>query len=496
MTDTSTIALVQDRREFFINGEWVAPQSGDIFELKEAATGEPLAVAAMGSAQDVDIAVKAARHALDHGPWGKTTAQERADAMRRFAKELKARGQQTAELVSRENGMPINFSTVFNGTAPAALLRYYADMIEAFPIEEIRPSYRGSTIVRAEPVGVVAAIAPWNFPQVLAMFKIAPALAAGCTVVLKPSPETSLDAYVFAEAASAAGIPPGVLNIVAADREAGAALVSHPLVDKVGFTGSPEAGRIIGAECGRLIRRCTLELGGKSAAIICDDFDMDVLMAGLGDASFQNGSQTCYTQSRILAPKSRYNEVVEALASYCRNMKVGNPLDPQNACGPMATERHLKRVNSYVEIGKQAGARLVTGGKRPEHLDRGWFIEPTVFADMDNTYRLAREEVFGPVMSIIPYETEEDAIRIANDSNFGLAGSVWTADEERGLAIARKIRTGTIGVNYYFVDTGAPFGGMKDSGLGRELGPEGLKSYMEFKSMYASRDRLPLTDQG
>jgi acyl-CoA reductase-like NAD-dependent aldehyde dehydrogenase len=280
------------------------------------------------------------------------------------------------------------------------------------------------------------------------------------------------------------------LNIVAADRGAGAALVAHPSVDKIAFTGSTAAGRAIGSQCGQLIRRCTLELGGKSAAIFCDDGDIGTLLAGLGDASFQNNSQTCTTQSRILAPRSRYNEVVDAVAQFARGLRVGNPLDPETTCGPMATKRHLERVMGYIDVGRRSDARLITGGTRPAGLDRGWFVEPTVFADVDNRDQLAREEVFGPVIVIIPYDGDEDAIRIANDSDYGLAGSVWTADEARGIEIARRVRTGTIGVNYYFIDTGAPFGGMKNSGIGRELGPEGLRSYMEYKSIYASKDRL------
>lgn len=491
MNAPTTVALVEDRRKFFIGGEWVDPQGDEVFSLQEAATGAHLADCALGNASDIDAAVRAARQAQDHGAWAEASVSERVMWIHGFSKALKARGRQTAELVSRENGMPIGFSSIYNGSAPASLLRYYADMMAAYPLEDVRKSFKGSTIVRAEPVGVVGAIAPWNYPQVLAMFKIAPALAAGCTLVLKPSPETALDAFAFAEAAEEAGLPPGVLNIVPADRSAGAALVSHPLVDKIGFTGSSEAGRIIGAECGRLLRPCTLELGGKSAAIFCEDGDIDVFFAGLGDASFQNSSQTCTTQSRILAPRRRYAEVVEAVAAYCRGLRTGNPLDPQTTCGPMATERHMQRVMSYIDIGRASGARLVTGGGRPAGLDQGWFVEPTVFADLDNDHRLAREEIFGPVIVVIPYDSEEDAIRIANDSNFGLAGSVWSADEDRALAIARRIRTGTIGLNYYFIDTGAPFGGMKDSGLGRELGPEGLKSYMEFKSIYASNAYLP-----
>src|SRR3954451_139061 len=480
-----------DRRRFFIDGEWAAPSGDRVQEQIEAATGERIGVAALGTEADIDAAVRAARRALDEGPWGRTTAAERAEALRRFANALEKRAGDTSTLVSRENGMPIGLSQMLNGGAPAVLLNIYADVIENLALEEVRTSQAGSTIVRREPVGVVGAIAPWNFPQALAMFKIAPALAAGCTVVLKPSPETALDSYVFADAAQEAGLPAGVLNIVLGDRDAGAALVSHPLVDKIAFTGSTEAGRAIGQECGRLIRRVTLELGGKSAAIFLEDGNVATLLAGLDNASFLNNSQTCTTQSRILVARSRYDEVVDAVAGFADAYKLGDPLDPSVTMGPMATRGHLERVLGYVEIARNSNARLVTGGGRPEHLDRGWFVQPTVFADVDNADRLAREEVFGPVMALIPFDDDDDAVRIANDSNYGLGGSVWSADEDRALAVARRVRTGTIGLNYYTLDLGAPFGGYKDSGIGRELGPEGINAYLEYKSVYASTKYLP-----
>ncbi|MBY6678871.1 aldehyde dehydrogenase [Rhodococcus sp. BP-332] len=475
-----------DRTRFFIDGEWVDPVRIELRDQIEAATGERLGVAALAGEADVDRAVRAARRALDDGPWGRTTAAERATVLRAFADALDARAGDTATLVSRENGMILGLSQALNGGAPGALLRMYADIVEALPLESVRPSQAGSTIVRRLPVGVVGAIAPWNFPQALAMFKIAPALAAGCTVVLKPSPETALDSYVFADAALEAGLPAGVLNIVLGDRDAGAALVSHPLVDKIAFTGSTEAGRIIGQECGRLLRRSTLELGGKSAAIVLEDADIDTVLAGLDNASFLNNSQTCTTQSRILVARSRYEEVVEAIGHFADSYVLGDPLDAATTMGPMATSGHRDKVLGYIDIAKNSGARLVAGGERPAHLDRGWFVQPTVFADVDNGDRLAREEVFGPVMALIPFEDDADAVQMANDSNYGLGGSVWSADEDRALAVARQVRTGTIGLNYYTLDLGAPFGGFKDSGLGRELGPEGIDAYLEYQSVYAS----------
>jgi betaine-aldehyde dehydrogenase len=490
VTATAAQQTDLDRTRFFINGEWVAPHGTEQHRALEAATGEQLGLAALGTGADIDAAVGAARAALDSGPWGRTTAAERSEVMLRFADALLARAEATSALVSRENGMPITLSTMVSGAAPANLLQYYANMIKDFALEEVRPSPSGSTTVRRIPVGVVGAITPWNYPQTLAMSKVAPALAAGCTIVLKPSPETALDSYVLGDAAVEAGLPPGVLNIVLAGREVGAHLVSHPDVDKIAFTGSTAAGRIIGAECGRLIRRCTLELGGKSAAIFLDDGDIDTFMAGLGAASFPNNSQTCTTQSRILAPRSRYDEVVDAVATVARQFVLGNPLDPATTCGPMASEQHLNRVLGYIDIAGRSDARLVTGGGRPADQDRGWFVEPTVFAEVDNADQLAREEVFGPVLAVIPFDSDDDAVAIANDSNYGLAGSVWTADENRGLELARRVRTGTIGVNYYRIDRGAPFGGMKDSGIGREYGPEALANYLEYQSVYASAARL------
>jgi acyl-CoA reductase-like NAD-dependent aldehyde dehydrogenase len=321
---------------------------------------------------------------------------------------------------------------------------------------------------------------------------MAPALACGNTVVLKPAEQTPLSALYLAELLEQAGLPAGVANIVTGQGEtAGAPLAAHPGVDKIAFTGSTAAGRAIGAECGRLIRRCTLELGGKSAAIVLDDAHIDTFTAGLRTAAFMNNSQTCTTQSRILAPRSRYDEVVDAVATAARELVVGNPLDPAVTCGPMASEQHLSRVMSYIDIARNSDARLVCGGGRPAGQDRGWFVEPTVFADVKNSDQLAREEVFGPVLAVIPYDGDDEAIAIANDSNYGLSGSVWTGDEQRGIEVSRRVRTGTIGVNYYNLDLGSPFGGMKDSGIGRELGPEALNNYLEYQSIYASAAQLP-----
>ncbi|MGE0215270.1 aldehyde dehydrogenase family protein, partial [Mycolicibacterium sp.] len=420
---TAETTLEADRLSFFIDGRWVDPQGQGRVTALEAATERPLGVAALGSPADIDAAVRAARRALDDGPWGRSTVEERVAAMRRFAVALRSRGEATSRLVSRENGMPIWLSHGFNGEAPAGLLEMYADQILGETLELAQPSPSGATIVRREPVGVVGAITPWNFPQSIAMMKIAPALAAGCTVVLKHSPETALDAYVFADAAAEAGLPAGVLNVVLGDRDTGAALVSHPDVDKIAFTGSNSAGRAIGAECGRLIRRCTLELGGNAAALFCEDGDIDTLLAGLSTAAFLNNGQSCAAQMRLLAPRSRYDEVIDAVTGYAESFVVGDPLDPTTTLGPMASERQMRAVQGYIDDAlHNSGARLTTGGARPKALERGWFVAPTVFADVAHTDRISREEVFGPVMGVTPYDTEEEALAMVNDTKYGLAG--------------------------------------------------------------------------
>jgi betaine-aldehyde dehydrogenase len=414
------------------------------------------------------------------------TAQERSAVLHRFADELEKRSDFTGKLVTREIGTTIGLSTLYNGQAPPMQIRQYADMVLDVEIETIQRSMFGSTIVRKEPVGVAAVIVPWNYPLSIAMFNVAPALAAGCTVVLKPSPETALDSYVLADATLDADLPPGVLNIVLGGRDAGAALVSHPGIDKIAFTGSTEAGRKVGAAAGHGLKHVILELGGKSASLVLEDASMETLLGGLGGSSFLNNSQTCTTASRILAPRSRYSDVLETLKTWCDQQRIGDPFDPSVTMGPMASKHHLARVMGYIDGAKQSEARLIAGGGRPDGLDRGWYVEPTVFADVDNQDRLAREEVFGPVIAVIPYADEAEAIRIANDTNYGLGGVVWSADEAHAIEVARRIRTGTVGINYYGLDMNAPFGGMKDSGVGRELGTVGLDNYFEYKSIYAS----------
>ncbi|GGG23727.1 aldehyde dehydrogenase [Rhodococcoides trifolii] len=472
----------------FIGGENVVPQSSARIEVRSASTEEVIGSVPEASEADVDAAVAAARRAFDDpNGWSQWEPARRADALDRLADELERRAERIAQLVSAQNGMPIAIAVQLEGGFPIALVRYFAGLARESTFEESHPHMiGGTTTVRREPIGVVGAIVPWNFPETLAAFKHAPALAAGCTIVIKPSPETVLDGVVFAEAVQAAGIPAGVVNIVPGGRDIGSYLVSHPGVDKISFTGSTAAGRSIAETCGRLLRPVTLELGGKSASIILEDANLDLASIGenLFGATLLNNGQTCFLGTRILAPRSRYDEVVGMFEAFANSLAVGDALDPATQIGPMASERQRDRVEGYIAKGSGDGARLVTGGGRPDHLDKGWFVQPTIFADVDNQQTIAQEEIFGPVLAVIPYGDEDEAIRLANDSDFGLGGSVWTSDDDHGYEVAKKIRTGTIGINHYMVDPSSPFGGVKDSGIGRELGPEAMGSFQQLKSIY------------
>jgi acyl-CoA reductase-like NAD-dependent aldehyde dehydrogenase len=399
--------------------------------------------------------------------------------------ELEARGSETARRVSMQNGMPIWLGHQFEAVFPPLLVRYYSDLMTSAPAEEARPGmFGGTSLVSKHPVGVVGAIVPWNVPQSISFLKVAPALAAGCSVVLKPAEETVLDAFLMAEAAAAAGLPDGVLNVVPGGREVGAYLVEHPGVDKVSFTGSTAAGRWIAEACGRLLRPVTLELGGKSAAIVLDDADLAASIEPFFGCTLLNNGQICWLNTRILAPRSRYTEIVDTITDLARSLTVGDPLDPETKVGPLVSKRQRERVEGYIAKGNSEGARMTTGGSRPAGFDRGWFLEPTIFADLDNNATISREEIFGPVLSVIPYSDEQEAVEIANDSVYGLGGTVWSSDPERAANVARRVRSGTIGVNQYVNDPVAPFGGIKQSGMGRELGPEGLHAFQVYKTIY------------
>ena len=473
----------------FIGGGWVPPSSTSTIEVHNASTGEHIGSVPEAAEADVDAAVAAARRAFDDpAGWSSWSNTERAAALERLATELEARAPEIGRLVSMQNGMPIALSPIIEGLTAVGTLRYMASLLATSPVEEETARFLGGDLViRHEPIGVIAGIVPWNYPQTLSSFKYAPALAAGNTIVLKPSPETVLDSYVFAEAVIAADLPPGVINVVPGGRELGAYLVQHRDVDKVAFTGSTAAGRQIAEVCGRLLRPVSLELGGKSAAIILDDADLDLAKIGqnLFAATLVNNGQTCYAGTRILAPRSRYAEVVDVFAAFASSLPVGDALDPATLIGPLVAERQRDRVERYIAKGISDGARLVAGGSRPAGLDWGWFVQPTVFADVDNKSVIAQEEIFGPVLSIVEYTDEDDAIRIANESDYGLGGSVWTADLARARSVVRRVRTGTMGINGYLPDPAGPWGGVKSSGLGRELGPGAIAAYQNLKTVYA-----------
>ncbi|MES9541954.1 MULTISPECIES: aldehyde dehydrogenase [unclassified Actinomadura] len=473
---------MREHDRLFIGGEWAAPAGTGVIDVVSPHTEEVIGRVPEGTEADIDAAVAAARRAFDEGPWPRMTPAERAEIVGRLSAIYAERQQEMADLVTAEMGSPIMFSVFGQAAIPQMVLQYYVDLAAAYTWEEERQGMLGPVTVTQEPVGVVAAIVPWNVPQFTLMLKLAPALIAGCTVVAKPSPETPLDTYLLAEWIREAGIPEGVVNFVPAGREVGAYLVAHPDVDKVSFTGSTAAGRKIGAVCGEQLKRVTLELGGKSAAIILDDADLAATVEGFKLASLMNNGEACAAQTRILASRRRYDEVADALATMVSGLNVGDPADYGCEIGPLVAKRQQERVENYIRIGQDEGAKIITGGLNRPH-DRGWYVAPTVFGDVGNDMRIAREEIFGPVLVLIPYEDEADAIKIANDSDYGLGGSVWTSDVDHGVEVARRIRTGSCGVNMYTLDPNTPFGGYKNSGLGRELGPEGLHAYLEHKSI-------------
>ena len=470
----------------FVGGTWSAPSTDRRIEVISPHTESVVASVAAAGPADVDAAVAAARSAFDEGPWPRAAPSERIDAMRRLTKLYGERQAEMAQAISTELGAPITFAQRAQVGLPLMMMGAFCDLAEGYPWQEIRPGFFGSDLhIRREPVGVVGAIVPWNMPQFLIATKLVPALLAGCCVVLKPAPESPLDALLLADMLEEIGLPPGVVSVLPGDGELGAHLVTHPGVDKVSFTGSTAAGRSVAQACGADLKRVSLELGGKSAAIILADADPATAATGIRSASLSNSGQICNALTRILVPANRSDQFVDALAAEMARIIVGDPADPTTQLGPLVAQRQQQRVRDYIDIGKREGARLVLGGTAmPDGLERGWYIRPTLFSDADNAMRIAREEIFGPVLTVIPYQDEDDAVRIANDSDFGLAGSVWTVDTDHGLAIAARIRTGTFGVNQgYTMDPFAPFGGVKGSGYGRELGREGFDGYVDTKSI-------------
>ena len=479
-----------EQKRLFIGGRWADPATGQVIDVVSPHTEQVIATVAAAAPADADRAVAAARAAFDAGPWPRLDPAERIAAITRLAALYKDRRTEMAQVITAEMGAPITFSRFSQATLPMLLLGAFADIASSCAWEQRRPGRFGADIiVRKEPAGVVAAIVPWNMPQFLLVGKLAPALLAGCPIVIKPAPETPLDALLLAELVAEAGLPDGVVSILPAGADVGRYLVAHPGVDKVSFTGSTAVGREIAAACGGALKRVSLELGGKSAAVVLDDADPAAVAAGIKLAGLMNSGQTCVAQTRILVPASRQREYTDALAAMVAGLAVGDPADPATEIGPLAARRQRDRVRGYIEEGHRAGARLVAGGTGlPAGTDRGWYVRPTLFDGVDNGMRIAREEIFGPVLSVIAYSSEEDAVAIANDSDYGLSGSVWTADTDRGLAVARRVRSGTFGVNQpYSMDPAAPFGGMKASGIGRDGGDYSFDFYMETKHVSLAR---------
>src|SRR5256714_2126325 len=469
----------------FIGGTWVEPAGTSTIDVISPHSEEVVGRVPEATHEDVDRAVAAAREAFDAGEWSRMPVQDRLQILRKFADLYTANLMPLAEVITEEMGSPISFSQMAQTPAPLMMLETFLRVAADYPWEETRAGSLGSdVIVRREPVGVVGAIVPWNVPQFTTMSKLAPALVTGCTIVLKPAPETPLDAFAMADLLVEAGVPKGVVSIVPAGREVGEHLVRHPGVDKIAFTGSTAAGRAIGAVCCEQLKRVSLELGGKSAAIVLDDADLGTVVPQLKFAGLMNNGQACIAQTRILVSRGRYDEVTGALGEMFETLTVGDPHDPTTDVGPLVAKRQQERVEKYIALGQEEGATVVVGGcGPPSGLDRGWYVKPTLFAGVSNDMRIAREEIFGPVLSVIPYEDEADAVRIANDSEYGLAGSVFTQDAEHALDVARRVRTGTIAVNKYSMDFIAPFGGFKASGVGREFGEEGIGEYVELKSI-------------
>jgi aldehyde dehydrogenase (NAD+) len=466
--------------KLYIGGQWVEPAALEWIEVRSPHNQKVVGRAPQATSADVDHAVAKAKEAFINGPWPQMTPEDRQAVISRFNDLHAARAEEIAALITSENGSPIWFTSALQASL-FEQTNAYLRSASSFGWEETLPS---GQVLRREPVGVVAAVIPWNAPHQSALVKVIPALLAGFTVILKASPETALDALLLGEIFNEAGLPEGVLSILPAHRETSEYLISHPDVDKIAFTGSTAAGRKIAAVAGEQLKRVSLELGGKSAVIILEDADVKAAVAALKYNSFANNAEACIAYTRILAPRSRYEEIVEEVANMVKGITVGDPSNPSNFIGPMVRADQQERVKSYIELGIKEKARLVVGGVEvPAGLEDGYYVQPTVFADVNNKMRIAREEIFGPVVVIIPYENEEEAIQIANDSPFGLAGGVWAADRDHGLELARRIRTGMMTVNGAQSGFDGPFGGFKASGIGREFGSVGLSQYTEYKTI-------------
>ncbi|WP_370182227.1 aldehyde dehydrogenase [Rhodococcus wratislaviensis] len=475
-------------QRLYIGGRWVDPASSDTLTVISPFTERVVAEVPSGNDVDMDRAVAAAREAFDNGPWPHLPLAGRLEVVERLRDALLERHDLLADLITEEMGCTITQSRAMQAPGATALLDTFLTLAADHPWSEVRRGAAADALVTREPVGVVAAVVPWNSPLVIAVLKLAPALISGCTAVLKPSPEAPLDSYVLAEALDLAGLPHGVVDIVPAERSASEYLVSHPGVDKVSFTGSTGAGRRIAEICGRDLRRVSLELGGKSAALVLDDADLDVVIDSVRALSLRYNGQACNNKTRLVVSPNRKADLLDRLTAMIADMPVGDPADPDTQIGPLVSARQRERVERYIESGRHQGAKLVVGGGRPSGLDHGWFVEPTVFSDVDPEMTIAQEEIFGPVLSVLTAQDEDQAIAIANNSTYGLNGSVFSADAEHALKVARRIRTGTVEVNGKVAGFGAPIGGFKCSGIGREAGPEGFDEYVELKSFGISTD--------
>ncbi|KQW42648.1 aldehyde dehydrogenase [Nocardioides sp. Root1257] len=472
----------------YVGGQWIRSSGTDTIAVVSPTSEEVIARVPAAAPEDVDAAVAAAREAFDRGPWPRATVDERIAVMTNFADRLESGSEEIANLLTDEMGSPIAQSRGAQVGAAISIARSYLDIVTTYPFEQVRRATSGSALVLRKPVGVVAAVVPWNVPLGVTFHKLFPALLSGCTAIIKPSPEAPLFAYWLAEQLAAAGVPDGVVNVVPAEREVSEYLVTHPGVDKVAFTGSTAAGRRIASLCGQDLRKFTLELGGKSAALVLDDADLDATVEALRFGSFRNSGQVCTLKTRVLVSRNREQELLDRLLALVDSMPVGDPHHPDTQIGPMVSERHRGTVEGYIGVGRDEGARLVTGGGRPADLERGWFVQPTIFSSVSPEMRIAQEEIFGPVLSVLTYTSEDEAVTIANDSRYGLSGAVFTSDLDHGLSIARRIYSGAVDLNGAFGGWGAPFGGVKDSGIGRESGPEGFESYVNVMSIGVPAD--------
>jgi acyl-CoA reductase-like NAD-dependent aldehyde dehydrogenase len=480
----STDDRLMSRPDLFIGGSWQPPASGARVSVISPSTEAPVGSVPLATEADIDHAVAAARAAFERGPWPRMTPAERADVLDRAAARLREREAEIAAVTVDEMGCAISQAPQAQTGFTAALFDYYASLARTFEFSRTVLAGTRAGLVDLEPAGVVAIIVPWNAPVTLACWKAAPALAAGCPVIIKPPPEAPLSNFILADARAEAGLPAGVVSVIPAGRAVGEHLVTHPGTDKIAFTGSTAAGKRIMSLCGEQVKRVSLELGGKSASVILDDTDLAGVIPRVVHGAMHLSGQVCGAHTRVLVPRSRYGEAVEAAAADAARVVTGDPHDPATLVGPLVAERQRDRVEGYIKLAVDAGATVAQGGGRPAGLPRGWYVEPTILAGVDNSMRVAREEIFGPVLCLIPYDGDDEAVAIANDSPYGLAGGVWSADPARALAVARRLRTGSVSVNGAYPPFPlVPFGGFKESGLGRELGPEGLLNFLEPRSI-------------